>query len=124
MVDESHREMTEDFARLQTIIHCNAVNKGFWERNGKTQDPFDPDVVAGKLALIHSEVSEALESIRNGNPESDHLKGVDGFSEEAGDAIVRILDLCEARGINLIDVILKKVDYNLRREHMHGGKTL
>jgi NTP pyrophosphatase (non-canonical NTP hydrolase) len=108
----------------QKAIHENALNHGFWDRNGVAQDPFDPGVVAEKLALIHSEVSEALEAVRHGNPPSDHVPEMDGFSEELADTVIRILDLAEARGIDLRNAILTKHSFNLSRSAMHGGKLI
>ena len=80
--------------------------------------------MAEKIALIHSELSEALEAIRDGNPPSSHIPDFDAFSEEMADAAIRVMDLCEARGIDLGEAILAKMEFNAGREYMHGGKLL
>ncbi|MDN4525347.1 MazG nucleotide pyrophosphohydrolase domain-containing protein [Fictibacillus fluitans] len=66
------------------------------------------------LALIHSEVSEALEADRKGDAEN--------FAEELADVCIRIFDLCGARGIDLEKAIINKMAYNKNRSHKHGGK--
>lgn len=67
------------------------------------------------LALIHSEVSEALEADRKGEG--------DNFAEELADVCIRVFDLCGLKGIDLEYHILKKMEYNKTRTHKHGGKA-
>src|SRR3989344_681686 len=67
--------------------------------------------VAEKIAYIHSEISEALEAYRNKN-----VQGKDGFEEEMGDAIQRILHLCSVLGVDVEGAILEKLQYNKDRK--------
>ncbi len=67
--------------------------------------------VAEKIALIHSEISEAFEAYRHKN-----IDGKDGFEEELGDAVQRILHLCGIMGVDIEKAILKKIDYNKDRK--------
>ncbi len=80
-----------------------AKEKGF----GTTPDEID---VPEKIALIHTEVSEAYTAYRHKN-----MQGKDGFEEELGDIIQRVLHLCGALGIDPETAILKKIDYNKQR---------
>jgi NTP pyrophosphatase (non-canonical NTP hydrolase) len=66
------------------------------------------------LALIHSEVSEALEADRKGDQEN--------FKEELADVCIRIFDLCGLMNIDLEKAIADKMSKNLKRSHKHGGK--
>lgn len=67
------------------------------------------------LALIHSEVSEALEADRKGDAEN--------FAEELADVCIRVFDLCGSKEIDLETAISKKMEYNKTRTYKHGGKA-
>lgn len=82
--------------------------------------------VAEKIALIHSEISEALEEVRNGNP-LNHIyfneKGKpEGFVVELADAVIRIFDLCGMYDLDLNRAIELKHEYNKGRPFKHGKK--
>jgi NTP pyrophosphatase (non-canonical NTP hydrolase) len=85
--------------------HETAKSKGWWDK---------PSETGTLLALIHSEVSEALEADRKGNDEN--------FAEELADVCIRVFDLCGAKGIDLEKEILKKMEHNKTRSYKHGGK--
>ncbi|PIB70960.1 MazG nucleotide pyrophosphohydrolase domain-containing protein, partial [Pseudomonas sp. 2822-17] len=77
---------------------------------------YDKQIEMGtKLALIISEVIEALEADRIGDKEN--------FAEELADACIRIFDLCGAEQIDLENVILNKMEKNRGRAYKHGGKA-
>lgn len=67
------------------------------------------------LALIHSEVSEALEADRKGDTQN--------FAEELADVCIRIFDLCGSKEIDLEKAILEKMERNKGRSYKHGGKA-
>lgn len=66
------------------------------------------------IALIHSEVSEALEADRKGD--------YDNFVEELADVCIRIFDLCGSMGIDLNSAIEKKMEINRKRPYKHGKR--
>lgn len=90
--------------QLTKIIMDQAKEKGF----GVKPDDIN---VAEKVALIHSEISEAFEAYRHKN-----IDGKDGFKEELGDAIQRILHLCGVLNVDVEKSILKKVESNKKRD--------
>jgi NTP pyrophosphatase (non-canonical NTP hydrolase) len=107
--------------QLVKAAHENAVNKGWWEE----------DRGFGELiALMHSELSEALEFYRDGHPINELLwtgtSGLkpDGVPAELADVVIRIFDACGRHGIDLEAAITAKMAYNATRPHRHGGKKI
>ena len=88
---------------LTELIMQQAEAKGF----GTSPNDIS---VAEKIALIHTEVSEAYTAYRHKN-----LTGKDGFNEELGDIIQRVLHLAGVMGVDLEAEILKKLEVNKDR---------
>ncbi len=74
------------------------------------------------IALMHSELSEALEFLRHGSPPSDHIPEFSGTEEELADCVIRILHYAERKNYNVIGAILAKAQFNWSRPFKHGGK--
>ena len=107
-------QFKDSFQTLSEIVHETAKSKGWWDfdrNNGEA------------LALIHSEVSEALEALRMGNPPDDKIPSFSGAEAELADVIIRIMDLSAARNWDIAGAILAKIEMNKGREKMHGGKA-
>lgn len=98
--------------------HKNSVEHGFWDN----ESPDDIHVVSTKLALIHSEVSEALEAIREGLWDIDYRADgkPEGLPSELADIVIRVFDLAGARKIDLAHAIIEKMAFNAGRERKHG----
>ena len=86
-------------------------------------------LVAEKLCLIHSEVSEGMEGHRKGKID-DHLPHRTMLEVELADAVIRIADLAGALGLDLGGAIAEKMAYNaVRPDHKKeareqaGGKA-
>jgi len=71
-------------------------------------------IVAEKLCLSHSEVSEAMEGYRKGL-QDDHLTHRQMIEVELSDAAIRIFDLAGALGLDLGGAIAEKLEYNQQR---------
>ncbi len=84
--------------------------------------------VGDRIALMHSELSEALEEYRNGKDITDvyydtfNSDKPEGFPIELADCIIRILDFCAANNIDIEKAIEIKMEYNETRSFRHGGK--
>jgi len=68
------------------------------------------------LALIHSEVSEALEAFRHGDK--------DNFEEELADVLIRVLDCTGGLRIDIDAAVSKKLEVNRHRGYRYGGKRV
>jgi NTP pyrophosphatase (non-canonical NTP hydrolase) len=102
-----------EFDAVAQEVNQIAIEKGWWkgERN------------EGELiALMHSELSEALEAIRNGNPPDDKIPEFTGVEAELADVIIRIMDMAAAKGYRVGEAVVAKINYNKNRPYKHGGK--
>ena len=131
--------------QLRDEIHENAKNKGFWnkpredgtllmlcvselaeameaDRKGRFAkvDRFEKKLKASRV------ISENI-TIDGLTPEKSWTAKFeecikDTFEDELADTIIRILDICGARGIDIDKHIELKMKYNATRERMHGKK--
>jgi NTP pyrophosphatase (non-canonical NTP hydrolase) len=110
-VDE---KFVKAFNDLAAEIHSTAREKGWWdnERN-----------VGEVIALMHSELSEALEAARKGNPPDDKVPEFGGIETELADTIVRIMDAAHGFGWKVAEALAAKIEYNKTRARKHGGKA-
>lgn len=93
-----------------------------------------PGTFGDRMALLHSEVSEAFEAWRKHGladvtAEHDHRNGQrpgkpEGVGSEFADIFIRLLTECERYGIDLRAETERKMAYNERRPFLHGGKAL
>lgn len=87
----------------------------------KVADSLRNNIVAAKLALIHSEVSEALETWRD-TGYVGHTNGLGNLMEELADAEIRIKELAHMVGGGLGAAETAKMHKNHGRPHKHGRK--
>lgn len=84
--------------------------------------------VLAKIALAHSELSEAVEAARDNHWLMRTVEGKDGvfkpegFVVELADTVIRIFHIAEQLGLDLEGAIEAKMEYNHTRPHRHGGR--
>lgn len=103
--------MFEGINEAVKLCHTVSRDAGWWAG----LDPDEPMVFATKLALTHSELSEALEGSRKSLMDS-HLPHRRAVEVELADAVIRIFDLAGACDMNLEGALKEKMEYNLHRE--------
>lgn len=106
-------ELQEALDLAAVHIHAANVRAGWWS-NPKTGFPIERNVFE-MLALIHSEISEALEGHRKGLRD-DKLPEYPMIAVELADTVIRILDLAGAMHIDLGEVVAAKLRFNQTRE--------
>lgn len=73
----------------------------------------DPARIWEMLALIHSEISEATDAYKKGQP-------LDKVGEELIDAVIRILHLLSALNLNAEELFEHKMEVNWSRPYKYG----
>ena len=114
-----------DLNELCKQCHKTAIEKGFYEKTRQFIETYQDKKYAydletsKRLALITSELGEALEALRKDR------KGIlqkDTFEDEIADSLIRIFDLCGWLGIDIQQQVEWKMEYNKSREKLHGKR--
>ena len=117
---KNHGRDCEDEDIVPLAINLIAKNIHYFNRKWwtdlETGEPLTitPDLILSKLALVHSEVSEAVEGVRK-DMMDDHLTDRKMVEVELADAVIRILDLAQAMQLDIGGALIEKCDYNITR---------
>lgn len=130
-----------ELKEIQQAVHVLAKEKGWHDVDTSLTE---------RIMLVVTELAEAVESIRRNEspiwqkgkatsplsveqnpvkllptaPEWDANAKPEGVLVELADAVIRVLDLCEAQGWDLEQAIKIKHTYNKSRGYRHGNKVL
>jgi NTP pyrophosphatase (non-canonical NTP hydrolase) len=105
------------FTEIQAQVHNTAVEKGWWSNSLEDRNKGE------MIALMHSELSEALEALRHGNPPDDKCPEFDSVTVELADVLIRMMDYCQAFGHPLAEATAAKIAMNKGRSYRHGNKA-
>lgn len=76
-----------------------------------------------KLGLMMTEIAEAIEGRRHGDPKSDKLPAFTQQEEELADCIVRIMHYSAHEKLRVAEALVAKLDYNEKRPYKHGKQV-
>jgi NTP pyrophosphatase (non-canonical NTP hydrolase) len=112
-----------EFTRVQKQVNKTNQVKGFNEPDSRATTEEQQHARFGlKIALIGSELSEALEAVRKDIKQDSHIPEFTGVEAELADAVIRIMNLAADTGARLAEAIVAKAAYNASRPYKHGGK--
>lgn len=123
--------LRDAFKAIVEESHGRSVAAGWWRTSfdldllGEVQDETRLGValVNEKIALIHSEISEAMEGFRK-DAMDDKLEHRKQIEVELADAIIRIADLAGALQLDVGGAIVDKMAYNqIRKDHSQEERS-
>lgn len=144
MTDDAEMFVAHGIRTLATSVSNTAHAHGWWDGETEGFGGKPKRNMGEMIALMHSELSEALEAWRDGDditrvsytsPDgalidqyyvdrgmlTENAKPV-GVASEFADVIIRVLDTCHTLGIPIVEALLTKSRYNISRPYRHGGK--
>lgn len=113
--DDMTQDETEAYhglVKAMQLAHKTATDAG-WYKNPATGEDVTRNF-GEVVALMHSELSEALEADRKGLMD-DKLPDRDGREVEFADLIIRVLDTAAALGLDVPGAFILKNRYNQTR---------
>ena len=119
-------EIPVELRKWQHLCWTIAEDHGWHEKDPlhDKQGNINFSNIAVELAMIHSEVSEALEAARVGDvgPHYNDAKPK-GLIIELADVVIRILDTVHSLGYDMQKAMEIKTKYNMDRPYRHGNKN-
>ena len=106
-ISEHLQRLSDDIREINRANGWNVTQASDWSDTYK---------VPAILALIHSEVSEALEAFRTDDEQN--------FMEEMADVLIRVLDCVGGFTSDFDAIVRAKLEKNRHRGHRHGGKRV
>ena len=124
----TRRSFEDHFGAAQVAAHRINVANGWWDDRRRLMTSGVPgaqaNVILACLALVTSEVAEAMEAVRKHDPATwSDADSKDTFVRELAGAVVRCMDVAGELGLPLAEAIRAEIDANAARGFRHGGKA-
>ena len=103
----------EEYNKIADGVHSTAVEKGWWDKERNDSEA---------MMLMVTEIAEACEAERIGNPPDDKIPEFNGVESELADVIIRIMDFAKGRDYKVAEALIAKIEFNKTREKKHGNK--
>ena len=104
---------------IQALVLIEYKENGYldmWTKGRNNQEQKIYDIA--ELSLIMTEVSELIEYIRKGKKPDD-----DKYCYELAEIIIKTLNYCSRKGINIEKRIIEKNAINCNRVYLHGKEV-
>lgn len=132
--DQVLLDFVDSFRKTQTWAHDVNRANGFWDELELIQrvigdntptlsEKILREIVLARMALIHSEPSEAVEAVRKHPQVTWGTTEKDSLASELAGTIVRCMDIAAWLGLPLAEAIVAEVNRNSKRGYMHGGQA-
>jgi len=140
-----NKKIEISFRKLQLMVKEPYVKNGFLDNFELTElmhylidcglqktkilgEIFDPIYILldiAEIGLMGEEIGELIEAIRKDYPliVEEKIKDVTSVGEECADIVIRVMNFCNRKDIDLQEEIEKKHKYNKTRKKLHGKKA-
>ena len=124
-----HSECSEAAEETRTGLPLNSVYYTVKATNAQMAEaPFEIQEILSKYLHLQDQMAADVPEDQWEMPAEEDMRTLvfagfakpEGYGIEAADAVIRIMDSLEAKGISLFEMIELKAAYNETREFMHG----
>lgn len=98
---------------LGTQSHDTSKKFGYWDKERNHGEV---------IALIHKQVSEALQAIYKGPTRSPKIPQFTALEESLADVIIRVMDFSNGAGLNVSAATVAKLKYNEKLAKLNASK--